>query len=124
MEDLGVISKVELHTDWCAGMLPLPKPNTEVHICVDLTKLNYLVKRERHMLPSVKHTLGQLEGAKVFSKLNTNSGFWQIPLAKESAHLTTFITPFGRYCFNHLCFGISSAPEHFQQRISQILEGL
>ena len=89
-----------------------------------LVKLNESVKRERHMLPSVELTLGPLEGAKVFSKIDANSGFWRIPLAKESALLTTFLTPFGRFCFNRLCFGISSAPEHYQKRMSQILEGL
>uniref|UniRef100_A0A8C6M7K5 Gypsy retrotransposon integrase-like protein 1 n=1 Tax=Nothobranchius furzeri TaxID=105023 RepID=A0A8C6M7K5_NOTFU len=125
MEELGVISRVEQPTDWCAGMVPVPKPNRdEVRVCVDLTKLNKSVKRERHMVPSVEHTLGQLAGAKVFSKLDANSGFWQIPLSKQSALLTTFITPFGRYCFKRLCFGISSAPEHFQKRMSQLLEGL
>ena len=59
----------------------------------------------------------------MFSKLDANSGFWQIGLSPESAKLTTFITPFGRFCFNRLPFGISSAPEHFQKRISQVLEG-
>ena len=125
MEELGVISRVEQPTDWSAGMVPVPKPDaTEVRICMDLTKLNNSVKRERHLLPSVEHSLGQLEGAKIFSKLDANSGFWQIPLSKESTLLTTFITPYGRYCFNRLCFGISSAPEHFQRRMSQLLEGL
>ncbi|KAI4881647.1 hypothetical protein NFI96_006235, partial [Prochilodus magdalenae] len=119
------ISRVEQPTDWCAGMVPVPKPGkNEVRICADLTKLNESVNRERHMLPSVEHTLGQLEGAKVFSKIDANSGFWQIPLAKDSALLTTFLTVFGRFCFNRLCFGISSAPEHYQKRMSRILEGL
>ncbi|KAK7889208.1 hypothetical protein WMY93_024768 [Mugilogobius chulae] len=71
-----------------------------------------------------RNTLGQLAGAKVFSKLDAKAGFWQIPLSKESSLLTTFITPFGRYCYNRLCFGLSSAPEHFQKRMQQILEGL
>ena len=66
----------------------------------------------------------QLTRQTVFSKLDTNSGFWQIPLHTESRLLTTFITPFGRYCFNKLPFGISSAPEHFQKRMSNILCGL
>ena len=44
-------------------------------------------------------------------------------MSPESSKLTTFITPFGRFCFNPLPFGISSAPEHFQKRISQVLEG-
>ena len=45
-------------------------------------------------------------------------------LARESSLLTTFLTPFGRYCFNRMPFGITSAPEHFQRRMSDILSGL
>ena len=92
--------------------------------CVDLKPLNESVLREVHPLPKVDETLAQLTGARVFSKLDANSGFWQIPLAKPSRLLTTFITPTGRYCFNKLPFGISSAPEHFQKRMSAILSGL
>ena len=69
-------------------------------------------------------TLAQLAGATLFSKLDTNNGSWQIPLEEESRLLTTFITPFGRYCFNKLPFGISSAPELFQRRMNTILDGL
>ena len=82
------------------------------------------VLREVHPLPKVDDTLAQLSGANVFSKLDANSGFWQIPLSQPSRLLTTFITPMGRYCFNKLPFGISSAPEHFQHRMSEILAGL
>ena len=60
----------------------------------------------------------------MFSKLDANAGFWQVKLSKESAHLTTFITPYGRYCFNRLPFGITSAPEFFQKQMSKILTGL
>ena len=124
MEQLGVISKVDEPTDWCAGMVVVPKQDSKACICVDLTKLNESVHRERHILPSVDHTLAQLGGAKVFTKLDANSGFSQIELSKESALLTTFITPFGRFCFNRLPFGITLAPEYFQKRMSEILSGL
>lgn len=124
MESLGVISKVSKPTAWCAGMVVIPKKNGSIQICVDLKPLNENVLREIHPLPKVDETLAKLSGAKVFSKLDANSGFWQIPLAENSRPLTTFITPYGRYCFNKLPFGISSAPEHFQKRMSQILSGL
>ena len=91
---------------------------------MDLTKLNESVRRERHILPSVDHSLAQLGGAKVFTKLDANSEIWQIELSKESALLTTFITPFGRFCFNRLPFRITSAPEHFQKRMSEFLASL
>ena len=77
-----------------------------------------------HPLPAVDETLAQLAGAVVVSKLDANSGFWQVSLAATSRHLTTFITPFGRYCFNKLPFGITSAPEYFQKKMSAVVNGL
>ena len=124
MENAGIISKVTEPTPWCAGMVVVPKKSGKLRICVDLKPLNQSVLREVHPLPKVDETLAQLAGAKVFSKLDANSGFWQIPLSQPSRHLTTFITPMGRYCFNKLPFGISSAPEHFQRRMSELLTGL
>ena len=100
------------------------KESGSVRICVDLKPLNESVLREVHPLPKVDTTLAQLAGARVFSKLDANSGFWQIPLDKQSRLLTTFITPFGRFCFSKLPFGISSAPEHFQRHMNDILQGL
>ena len=105
LDRMRVISKVTTPTDWCAGMVVVPKPSGAVRICVDLTKLNQSMKREHHILPSVEQVLAQIGNAKVFSKLDANSGFWQIELAEESKLLTTFITPYGRFCSNHLPFG-------------------
>ena len=67
---LGVIAKVQQPTDWCAGMVIVPKRNGTVRICVNLTKLNASICRERHVLPSVEETLALLGDAKVFSKLD------------------------------------------------------
>ena len=94
------------------------------YFCFDLAQLNQSVKREHHQLPALEQVLAQVAGAKVFSRLDCNSGFWQIQLAPESARLTAFITPFGRYQFHRLPFGITSAPEHFQRQVSEILSGI
>ena len=72
----------------------------------------------------VETTLAQLTGATMSSKLDANSGFWHIPLTAESRLLTTFITPYRRFCFNKLPFDISSAPEVFQCQMNDILAGL
>ena len=125
LQELKIIRQVDQPTEWCAPIVVVPKANQDqVRICVDLTKLNNAVKRERHMLPSVDHTLGQMARASVFSKLDANSGFHQISLSKRSMLLTTFITPFGRFCYERLPFGINSGPEYFQKSLSRILEGL
>ena len=82
MEKKGVVSKVEAPTEWCAGMVVVPKKQGSVRICVDLKPLNESVLREIHPLPTVEDLLAQMRGAKIFSKLDANSGFWQIPLAE------------------------------------------
>ena len=124
MENCGMISKIPQPPLWCAGMVVVQKHSGEVRICVDLKPLNEGVLKELHPIPRVEDTLAQLGGATVFSKLGVNSGFWQISLAEQSRQYTTFITPFGRYCFNKFSFGISSAPELFQRQTGRLLENL
>ena len=53
MEKLGVISRVEEPTKWCASMVVVPKPSCSIHICVDLKPLNESVMQEVHPLPKV-----------------------------------------------------------------------
>ena len=113
MESLGVISRVEEPTPWCAGMVVVPKKSGTVCICVDFRPLTDNILRDVHPLLKVDETLAQIVGATVFSKLDANCGFLQIPLEEQSRSLTTFITLFGCYCINKLPFGISSIPEHF-----------
>jgi hypothetical protein len=75
---MGAIEPVDQPTEWCAPLVIAPKPNGRLRICVDLSELNRNVEREVHPMPSVEHTLGQLTGARFYSKIDTNSGFWQI----------------------------------------------
>ena len=63
MEESGVISKVEGPTEWCAGMVVVPKKQSNsVRICVDLKPLNESVLRENYPLPKIDETLAQLSG--------------------------------------------------------------
>ena len=124
MEQLDVIEPVDAPTEWCSSIVAVPNADGRVRICVDLTKLNQAVRREVYQMPAVEETLGSLTEGSVLSKLDANSGFHQIVLNPESAKLTTFITPFGRYMFKRLPFGISSAPEYFQKRMDKELSGL
>ena len=123
MEEAGVIQKVEEPTDWCSPMVVAMKKSGDVRICADFKKLNQSIKRERYMLPTPEDLLHKLKGSKVYSKLDATSGFWQIPLDESTAMLTTFITPYGRYFYRRLPFGISSAPEIFQRTMETLLEG-
>ena len=110
MECEGVISSVLEPTEWCAPMVPVIKKSEDVRICVDLKHLNESIVRPKFVNPMKEDILSKLSDSTVFSSLDAASGFWQIPLDSECVKLTTFITPFGRYCFNRLPFGITSAP--------------
>ena len=106
-------------------MVPVLKKSTgKARICVDLKILNVAVKREQYTLPVTDEIIAKLSGATVFSSLDAASGFFQIPLHPDSCKLTTFITPFGRFHFKRLPFGITSAPEIFQRKMMETMQGL
>ena len=66
MESAGVISKIDEPSQWCAGMVVVPKKSGAIRICVDLKKLNESVLQEVHPLPKVDETLALLAGATTF----------------------------------------------------------
>ena len=63
METLGIIREVDEPTDWCTGVVVIPKADGSIRICVDFTHLTNSILRERHVLPSVEHILGGIQGA-------------------------------------------------------------
>ncbi|XP_037529171.1 uncharacterized protein LOC119406504 [Rhipicephalus sanguineus] len=123
LESAGVIRRIDKPTPWCSGLVVVRKDDGSYRLCVDLTQLNKVVLRERHILPTVEQVLGLLGDATVFSRLDGTASFHQVKLSADSQELTTFITPYGRYCFCRLPFGITSAPEYFQKQMARILEG-
>ncbi|GFO27414.1 Pol polyprotein [Plakobranchus ocellatus] len=104
-------------------MVPVPKANGDVRICVDLRKLNQAVQREKYIIPMFDDIIHQLRGSTIFSKLDAQSRFWQLPSDPDTAKLTTFITPYGRFFMKKIPFGISSALENFMRTVSEILQG-
>ena len=101
--------------------MAVEKPNGNVRLCIDFTKLNDSIKRENFPLPTTDELLAQLEGATVFSKLDCDRGFHQMRLDEKSQELTTFITPFGRFCYKRFPFGICSGPEVFHREMTHIV---
>ena len=68
--------------------------------------------------------LPTLANAKIFSALDGTSGYHQIPLHSDSQELLIFSSPWGRWCFKRLPFGISSAIEVYQRAMSELLSEL
>ena len=124
MEEMKVVSKIDEPTDWCTAIVPVTESNGGMRVCVDLRHLNKSVQREVFILPTVEDISQRPTGATVFSTLDCSSSFWQLPLDQASARLTTFITPVGRYYFNRMPYGLSSATEIFQKKLYELLRNI
>ncbi|XP_046544508.1 uncharacterized protein K02A2.6-like [Haliotis rubra] len=125
MENIGVLIKVDEPTPWVNSMVVVEKPKSnKVRICLDPKELNKAVQREHHRIPNLDDVISKLAGSKYFSKLDARSGYWQIKLTEESSMLTTFNTPYGRYRFTRMPFGLHSAQDVFQKRVDETYEGL
>ncbi|XP_068224775.1 uncharacterized protein [Palaemon carinicauda] len=120
----GVLIPETEPTDWVSQMAVVQKTNGKLRICIDPQPLNKALKREYYTLPILEDILPSLKHAKIFSKLDVQEAFWHIRLDEESSKLTTMITPFGRYRWARLPFGLKVSSEIFQRKLNEALEGL
>ena len=86
-----------------------------------MRRANEAIVRKRHPIPTMEELLH--DGSTVFSKIDLKWGFHQILLSEESRHVTTFVTHRGLYRYKRLMFGVTSAPEKYQQIIRDVLKG-
>ena len=104
-------------------MVTVVKPN-KLQICIDPKDLNKAIKRPNYQMLILDEILPNLANAKVFSVLDAKDGFHQVKLDESSSYLTTFWTPFGRYRYFRMPFGIRSAPEEYQRHMHDVVQGL
>ena len=104
-------------------------------LCVDFRKVNDLQQEvitagktngqiSIHPLPKIDEVYAKLKGAKVFSTIDLRSGYHHIALGKSSRAKTAFVTPFGKYKFLMVPFGLAQAPDYFQLLMNKVLNGL
>ena len=115
--DLGVIVPV-------TQMTVVTKSNDSLRLSIDPQPLNEALMREHYKLSTADDVLPMLRHAKVFSKLDVKNAFWHVCLDEESSPLTTMITPFGRFRWSRLPFGLKVSSELFQRRLNEALIGL
>lgn len=122
MVKMKVITRVTEPTDWVSSIVYSRKSSGKLRICLDPKDLNEAVKRPHYKTPTLDEVTYKLAGAKVFSKLDARHGYWSISLDDESSRKTTFNSPFGRFRFERLPFGLNLSQDVFQERMDNILE--
>ena len=137
LERAGIIKKSL--SPWASPIVVVPKKSApgeppRWRMCVDFRKINDLQPQVRRVdsatsgnislvpLPKIDEMYAVLCGAKIFTTLDLRSGYYHINLDEESKAKTAFVTPFRKYEFNSVPFGLAQAPAYFQQLISMVLQ--
>lgn len=117
--ELGLIKPSD--GKWTSPILFVKKKDGTLRLCVDYRKLNDITIKDAFPLPNIDELLDSVGGAKYFSTLDAASGYWQIPLAKDSIPKSGFTTKWGTYTWQAMPFGLCSAPQTFQRAVTNIL---
>lgn len=120
----GILQPVDEPTEWVSQMAIAEKSCGSIRICIDPQPLNKALLREHFRLPTLDDVLPELNGARIFSKLDVKEAYWHVRLDYESSLLTTMITPFGRFRWLRLPFGLKVSSEIFQKKLGEALLGL
>ena len=116
----GFIKEV-YHPEWLANPVLIPKKNKELRMCVDYTDLNKHCPKDPYTLPRIDEVVDSTAGCELLCFLDCYSGYHQISLKEEDQIKTSFITPFGAYCYKAMAFGLKNAGATYQRAINRCL---
>ena len=118
----GVIEPAS--SEWASPVVLVPKPDGSMRFCVDYRRLNALTIRDSYPLPRMDECIDSLGDAQLFSTLDCNSGYWQIPVEPSDRDKTTFTSHEGTFRYTRMPFGLTNAPATFQRVVNMTLAGL
>ena len=98
-----------------------PKADGGLRFCIDYRWLNKKTIKNRYPLPLPEEMFDRLGGAKVFSKIDLRSGYWQMPVRQEDIPKTAFKTRWGLYECLVVPFGVTNAPAQFMNLMNDLL---
>ena len=107
-------------------VLLVSKPDGSYRFCIDYRRLNSMTKIDCHPIPRTDDCLESLgaSGARFFSSLDLESGYWQMPVHPDSRPYTAFVTHDGLYQCKRMSFGLVNAPSVFTRLMTRVLQGL
>lgn len=106
---------------WSAPMVPVQKSNGSIRLCIDYRALNEVTVPDPYQMPNIEDILSRVSEATWFSKLDMNRGFYQVSLDPTSQPKTAFCSPWGKFHFIRMPFGLRNAPASFQRCMDSIL---
>ena len=104
-----------------APVLFVPKKDGSLRFCIDYRWLNRKTVKNRYPLPLPEELFDRLGSAKVFTKIDLRSGYWQMPVKPEDVHKTAFKTRWGLYECLVMPFGVTNAPAQFMYMMNDLL---
>jgi hypothetical protein len=107
---------------WLANFIMVQKKNGEWRMCIDFTNLNRACPKDNFPLPWIDKIVDSAAGCEVMSLLDCLSGYHQIYMKEEDKANTSFITPFGRYCFVRMPKGLKNVRSTFSWLTKRILK--
>ena len=114
----------ESHFSWSAPIIVVPKGDGDERMCVDYRALNAIFRTYIWPMPRIDDILAKLGKAKFFTTLDLRSGYHHIAWDKDAIKKTAFVTPFDKYEYLKIPFGLAQAPSYFQNLMNKVLNGL
>jgi hypothetical protein len=107
-------------SSYSAGVLWEDKKDGSRRLCIDYRRLNSITVKKKYAMPEMHCLFEQLKGAKLFTKLDFRSGYWQILVDPASRHYTTMTTRYGNFCWNVMPFGVTDGPTTLMQLLQNL----